>query len=512
MKIASETEQPALISQEQPQILTVPSDDDLETLAGAMPNGCMLMDADFQIKFWNPVAAQILGYAPSDVLGTRATEIIFVNETSRQFDQIARKIEELRTFSSALDSQGKDGRSHLITWRFIRLNSGTYSFLALMENGRINSADENSRSQQERIHALRTIDSAISGGMDFQVTLNIILQQMMSQIKMDAAVVLVYETSTNMLKYAAGRGLRTNAMQNTSLRIGEGYAGMAALQKKIIQVPNLRSNRGDALDFPKFSEEAFASYYCVPLIAKGVIKGVMESFHRTPFHADREWLDFFETLGGQATIAIDNAMLFNELQRSNLELMLAYDSTLEGWSKALDMRDRDTEGHTRRVTEMTERLAAEFQIKESDRIHIHRGAILHDIGKMGIPDNILLKEGPLFDDEWKIMRRHPILAMEMLSSIAYLRPALDIPLCHHEKWDGSGYPRGLRGEQIPIAARIFAVADVFDALTSDRPYRPAWSVEQALEYIRSGSGTHFDPEVVEVFMRVIGRLAAQGWR
>ena len=242
------------------------------------------------------------------------------------------------------------------------------------------------------------------------------------------------------------------------------------------------------------------------------MKGVMESFHRTHFRPDAEWLDFFETLGGQAAIAIDSAMLFDDLQRSNMELTLAYDSTLEGWSKALDMRDRDTEGHTRRVTEMTGRLALEFDFKDADHVHLRRGAILHDIGKMGIPDTILLKEGPLSDDEWKIMRQHPNLAMSMLSDIAYLRPALDIPHCHHEKWDGDGYPRGLKGEHIPLAARIFAVVDVFDALTSDRPYLRAWSVEQALEHIQSESGTHFDPKVVSVFMRVIGRLAAQGWR
>ncbi len=478
----------------------------------AMPVGGILIDADDRIKYWNPLAARALGYSSSDVLGRKVTETVFVNEASRQFVQIARGMEDSQTISHPIQSQDKGGHLHLFNWRFVRLNNGVRHLLAFMEEVGSTSADETSQNQRERIHALRIIDTAISGGMDFQVTLTILLRQMMSQLKMDAAVVLVYEPSTNMLKYAAGRGLRTNSLQNTNLRIGEGYAGTAALQKKVIQVPNLQQEMGDFLHAPDFSREGFASYYCVPLIARGVVKGVMESFHRTPFYADREWLEFFETLGGQAAIAIDNAMLFNDLQRSNLELMLAYDSTLEGWSKALDMRDRDTEGHTRRVTEMTERLALAFQIKDADRIHIRRGAILHDIGKMGIPDSILLKEGPLSEEEWKIMRQHPDLAVDMLSSISYLRPALDIPHYHHEKWDGSGYPRGLRGEQIPIAARIFAVADVFDALTSDRPYRPAWSVEQALEYIRSGSGTHFDPEVVEVFMRVIGRLAAQGWR
>jgi HD-GYP domain-containing protein (c-di-GMP phosphodiesterase class II) len=282
---------------------------------------------------------------------------------------------------------------------------------------------------------------------------------------------------------------------------------MAALQKRVIRVPDLQFDRQAFSNSPLFLKEGFKSYYCVPLIAKGEVKGVMESFHRKPFVPDSEWLDFFETLGGQAAIAIDNSMLFNELQRTNLELQLAYDTALDGWSKALDMRDRDTEGHTQRVTEMTERLAIAFDIDESQRVHIRRGAILHDIGKMGIPDSILLKEGELSPEEWKIIRQHPTMAMDMLSKIAYLKPALDIPYCHHEKWDGTGYPRGLKGEQIPLAARIFAVVDVFDALTSDRPYRHAWVPQQALEYIQSERGKYFDPEVVDVFMKLIGRTS-----
>jgi putative nucleotidyltransferase with HDIG domain len=207
-------------------------------------------------------------------------------------------------------------------------------------------------------------------------------------------------------------------------------------------------------------------------------------------------------LARQAAIAIDNTELFNGLQRSNAELVLSYDTTLEGWSRALELRDRETEGHTQRVTEMTLRLARALGMSDKELSHARRGALLHDIGKMGVTDAILLKPGPLTDEEWDIMRQHPQFAYEMLSPIAYLRPALDIPYCHHEKWDGTGYPRGLKGEEIPLAARIFAVVDVWDALRSDRPYRPAWPKEKALEHIRAGSGTHFDPKVVEAFLEM----------
>jgi len=243
----------------------------------------------------------------------------------------------------------------------------------------------------------------------------------------------------------------------------------------------------------------------VPLIAKGRVLGVLEIFHRLPHEGNSEWLEFLETLAGQIAIAIDNAELFHNLERSKTEITQAYDATIEALSYALDLKDKETEGHSRRVTELTLRLARKMRIKEEELVHIRRGALLHDIGKMGIPDDILLKPGKLTDEEWEIMRKHPIHAHQMLSRIEYLRPALDIPYCHHEKWDGTGYPRGLKGEEIPLAARIFAVVDVMDALTNDRPYRKALPKEKALEYFREQSGKHFDPRVVEVFFSLADR-------
>ena len=248
------------------------------------------------------------------------------------------------------------------------------------------------------------------------------------------------------------------------------------------------------------ANEGFMSCYVMPLLSKGKIKGVMEVFSRSEMNLNQEWKDFLESIAGQAAIAIDNANLFDDLQRSNVELKLAYDATIEGWSRALDLRDRETEGHTKRVTEMTERLAQTMQVSDADLVHIRRGALLHDIGKMGVPDHILLKTGKLNESEWVVMRKHPQYAYDMLAPIAYLRPALDIPYCHHEHWDGSGYPRGLKGEQIPLAARIFAIVDVWDATTTDRIYHPAWPKPEALQYIYSLSGKQFDPEIVDAFI------------
>ena len=192
-----------------------------------------------------------------------------------------------------------------------------------------------------------------------------------------------------------------------------------------------------------------------------------------------------------------------QIQALNADLLIAYDETLEGWARALDLRDQNTEDHSVRVMDLTMGLARALDITEHDLIHVRRGALLHDIGKMGIPDAILLKPGPLTEEEWRMMRMHPVLAYDLLSRIPFLRLALDIPYCHHEKWDGSGYPRGLSGEQIPLAARIFSVVDVWDALGSDRPYREKWTESRIIEYIRKEAGTRFDPEIVELFLRKI---------
>jgi PAS domain S-box-containing protein len=364
-------------------------------------------------------------------------------------------------------------------------------------------AEQGRQLQLQRITALRNIDMAIASSLDLKVTLNIIQDQVIQQLNVDAVDILLMNPDTHFLEYAAGRGFHTLALQQTHLRLGEGLAGKTILERKIHYIPNLRKEENSFAQSPLFKEEGFISYYCVPLIAKGLVKGALEIFHRKLLVADFEWLDYLNILAGQAAIAIDSSDLFTRLQYSNSELLLSYDTTIEGWSAALDLRDNETEGHTLRVTELTLDVARVMGIREEELIHIRRGALLHDIGKMGIPDNILLKPGPLTDEEWVIMKKHPVYAYNLLYPIAYLRPALDIPYCHHEKWDGTGYPRGLKGEMIPLSARIFAVIDVWDALLSDRPYRKAWPKQKVLEHIKAGSGSHFDPRILELFIKIV---------
>ena len=243
------------------------------------------------------------------------------------------------------------------------------------------------------------------------------------------------------------------------------------------------------------------SILCAPLKLKDDLIGVIYVDHRGMPGMFRESdLGLITAFADQAAVAIDNARLFESLKAANEELEIAYDATLNGWVRALDLRDKETEGHTQRVTSLTVQLARAMGMKDDELIHIKRGALLHDIGKMAIPDSILLKPGDLTADERHLVRQHPLFAYEMLKPIRFLHPAIDIPYCHHEKWDGSGYPRGLKGVQIPMPARIFAIADVWDALTSDRPYRKGIKPDNVREHLRAQSAIHFDPQVVDAFL------------
>jgi PAS domain S-box-containing protein len=374
---------------------------------------------------------------------------------------------------------------------------------AALENARL---FEKTGRHLQQVQALRTIDAAIASSFDLRVILNIILYQIVNQLNVDAADVLLLNPHSYALEYSVGRGFNTSAIERTRFLLGEGVVGQQIMERRTIHIPDLQAVMHNLLQAEIFRNEGFVTYSAAPLIAKGEVKGVLEVYQRTPCERGTEWVEFLETLAGQVAIAIDNSQLFANLQRSNLELSLAYDATIEGWSRALDMRDRLTEGHTKRVTEIALNLARAMGMSEADLVHMRRGILLHDMGKVGIPDTILLKDSELTEEEWKIMRMHPQYAFEMLAPINYLRPALDIPGSHHEKWDGTGYPRGLKGEQIPLAARIFSVVDVYDALTSDRPYRKAWTKKKALQYIQDEKGKSFDPRVVEVFMSLKGEM------
>ncbi len=367
----------------------------------------------------------------------------------------------------------------------------------VLEHSRLNAQTEK---HMQQLLALRTIDMAISSSFDLSMTLGVLLDQITRQLGIHAVDILAFNAPTQTFKFSCERGFRSHTLQHMQIKFGAGYAWSLVRERQIIVIPDIRAVADGLQRIPDLSGEQFVTYIGIPVLAKGQVKGVLEVFQREALVLEPEGFAFLEMLAGQAAIAIDNSELFEHLQSSNAELGMAYDSTLEGWANALELRDKETEGHTRRVAELSTRLAQTMGVRENDILQIYRGALLHDIGKMGVPDSIVLKPGPLTDEEWVIMRKHPQYACDMLLPIAYLRQALDIPYCHHEKWDGTGYPRGLRGTQIPMPARIFAVVDVWDAITSDRPYRKAWQKEVAIQYIQEQSGRHFDPEVVKAFL------------
>jgi response regulator RpfG family c-di-GMP phosphodiesterase len=344
------------------------------------------------------------------------------------------------------------------------------------------------------------MDLMITSNLDLRMTMTIFLEQVVPQLKIDAAAVLLLNPHTQTLEYGAGIGFKTTRIQDSKLRLGAGPAGVAALERRIVQIDDMAKSEIAFVRQELIAAEKANSYCAIPLIAKGQVKGVLEIFHSDKSMLEQERFEFLQALAAQAAIAIDNASLFNELQTSNVELIIAYDSTIESWGKALNLRDRETEDHTQRVAEITLHVLRIYGMSERELVHVRRGALLHDIGKMGVPDAILLKQGELTPEEEEIMQKHPLYAYDILMPIAYLRPALDIPYCHHEKWDGTGYPRGLRGEQIPLAARIFSIADNWDALISERRYHKAWPREKVVGYIRARAGIDFDPNLVELFL------------
>ena len=309
----------------------------------------------------------------------------------------------------------------------------------------------------------------------------------------------LYLTVPNGLQMVVARGLLEPFVDRV-LPLGEGASGRAVLSRKAILVDDYAHWEGRSA---MFSDLRVGSVIAAPLLWKDTVLGAFHVEHPLPNVFGSDDIEIVSLFAEQAAVAIANARLIYNTETARKELELGYNATLEGWVRALDLRDQETEGHTQRVTDLTVELARRMGIAEDQLESIRRGALLHDIGKIGIPDAILRKPGPLTENEWTIMRRHPQMAWDMLSPIEYLRTALAIPYGHHERWNGSGYPLGTKGRQIPQAARIFAIVDVYDALRSDRPYRTGWPEERTIKFMKDHSGTSFDPEILEIFLEMV---------
>jgi len=357
--------------------------------------------------------------------------------------------------------------------------------------------------QIKNISFLKLISRTINTAMDFEAVVGSLLKQFMKFLDVDAVALYLNDKQTEGLICRASNGFRTNLVEQTLVRYGQAYVGIAAEEQRITSVSHFDDIDSQSQFATLIRSEGFISQHCAPIVIGGKATGVLEVFQRKPFIPNSEWLILFDAIATQTGLALDYNSIYDDLQKAYTDLELSYEATIEGWSSAMDFRDQETEGHSKRVAALTMSLASLLNIPEEDRAAISRGALLHDVGKIGIPDSILKKTGPLNDSEWVLMKQHPKFAYEMLSGIPYLKKSLAIPLYHHEKWDGSGYPEGLSGENIPLAARLFSIIDVYDALTSDRLYRAAWSKADTLRYIKDQSGKQFDPAIVKSFITMI---------
>jgi len=368
------------------------------------------------------------------------------------------------------------------------------------------SLSEQKERQLQRLNTLREIDRMIVGNFDLSSTMHFLISQIAVQLKVDAVDILLTKENSSLISYEVGIGFHQPKSRETLITFNPGPAEWVIVNNQPIFLPDIKVSKWDSY-FQSMAGEKFTSYYAVPLNSKGRCVGVLEVFRRFMKNDDSEWEEFLGALAQQTAIAIENGQLVDKLTRANREMSFAYDRTIEGWARALDIRDHITGEHSQKVKEWTLMLAQAMGIRDPEELtHIRRGATLHDIGKIGVPDQILNKPGPLTDEEWVIMRQHPNFARDMLYPIEFLRPAMEIPYSHHEKWDGTGYPQGLKGKEIPLSARIFAVIDVFNAITSERPYSKPWPIDKAVAYIREQGGKHFDPDVVNLFLKNVDRF------
>ena len=342
----------------------------------------------------------------------------------------------------------------------------------------------------------------LNSTLDLDTLLQLVTTTASELLDCEATSILMYDEKHPRLYFAAATGSDPKKLAEIPVPLDHSLAGRIFLENRPIL---LNAVEGNARHFPLVSEHVnfhVRSLLGVPMQIKDHTIGVLEAVNKRRGLFEEQDEAILYVTASHAAQAINKAQLFRDVERSHAELCIAYDATIAGWSRALDLRDQDTEGHSERVAELTVSLARAYGLDEEEIVHIRRGALLHDMGKLGVPDAILLKPGKLTDSEQEIMHNHPQFAYQMLSPIAYLQPALDIPCNHHEKWDGTGYPHGLKGDEIPIAARLFSIVDVWDALTNDRPYHKGWTREEAVDYICGESGKQFDPGIVDLFLRV----------
>lgn len=454
------------------------------------PVGYITLSTKGMILDANLTAASLLNAKRNDLVKYPLSRFILEEDQAINYAHLKRLFKTRTPQMCELRVVGKNGalRWVRIDAKVEQSNNGTPVFWETL-------TDITERKQHDReLEAVVLMSAALRGARTRIEMLPIIADQVTNLVDAASVALLSNDAQSNdfVIEYVQGvwaddvgkRLPRTVGILHQVLADGKPYLTN--------DLPN------DAHFFYRDSIRGVCAFIETPLATQEAVIGFLGVASYAPF--TEQDVRVLTAISDIAANAIHRAALHEQTEQYAADLTQAYDATLEGWAHALELRDQETEGHTRRVVQLTVELAQTMGFTASALEHIRRGALLHDIGKMGVPDSVLLKPGTLNDREWEIMRRHPEYAYKFLSPIDYLQPALDIPYCHHEKWDGTGYPRGLKGEEIPLVARIFAIIDVWDALCSDRPYRLAWKREAVIEYLQAQRGKHFDPQIVDAFL------------
>ena len=495
------------------------SDHFARTIIDSVDEGIFVYDGRLQITFWNAFMEALTGKRTPEVIGRPANVVFPALDQLMGQDGLSKALagepRRIEAFSHTDSRRGGEGWYSLQLTPHRSVDDEIIGVVATIHEmtDRKKAEEEREhlltveRGQRLRAEALGRVSRALNAVLDLPALLELICKESSDLFNVDAALVWLVDRARdhmNILENIAGYGWEHERFSGMQINLDD----MNHLATRVIRerIPICLNDVTETTRTGLSGIFKVRSILGVPLFQGTEVIGVLQIIdnHKINSFGDTE-IEIAMELANHAANAVHNAQLYDRLQEAHSELEAAYVSTLEGWARALELHDAYTEGHSTRVTAMTLSLAKAVGFTESDLEHIRRGALLHDIGKMGVPDSILAKPGPLNEDEWNVMRKHPVYAFTMLSPIAHLRPAIDIPYCHHERWDGSGYPRGLSGEDIPLAARIFTVVDVYDALTSDRPYRDAWPVNDAVRYIQEQAGRIFDPEMVDVFMDILER-------
>lgn len=477
----------------------------------------VILDIHGTITFCNDFFLRLTGWTRVEVMGKNWFDLFPPHELRETYQSLFETILAEETSSSHLETciVTRNGDKRLIAWNNSQLSGSDGSVIGIARIGediterrdaeeKLHASLEETRLHLSRLTALRQIDREIASDGHVQEKMQAILTTVQESLKVDAVGILLAEDSHSVVTLAATQGSFLEKYQFESLNgLDELLLRLHNLPQPLVFTDLSHASRPRWLHERLNGNTNYNLYVVAPLVSSGNLIGALEIFSSQKNKPDPEWLAHLQSLALQTAIALDSAEMIQRIESAKNELAIAYEATLIGWAKALELRDKDTKGHSERMMELAELLGKRMGMDETALRDLKRGTLLHDIGKMGVPDHILHKPGPLTDEEWIVMRQHPQFAYDLLHSIPYLASALEVPYCHHERWDGKGYPRGLSGENIPLSARIFTVMDVWDALIHTRPYRPAWTHEKAIEYIRTQAGIQFDPRVVEHFLAIV---------